>query len=155
MSDQPGVVNISTGKGAENTIVLDERNEVLSIKGKKGLGSEEVKSDKLANVMRAHNITEIDFLKVDIEGAEPLMTDDILTIKPKVMFIEFSNKNTLENNLEMLKRLSEFYKCYLNENHELSSYQDIKSHLENVWSAFHSGTVSRSVNLWFVLKAKG
>lgn len=71
---------------SESSLRLPPGNEKLKIST--------VESISLADLWRDLELTEVDFVKIDIEGSEPLLAGDLLTLAThcKVWLVEFSNK---------------------------------------------------------------
>jgi FkbM family methyltransferase len=65
IADKPGTMQMTVGKSQGNTIV--------NVAGE----TETIVTDTLDHCLREHGITNIDALKIDIEGAEPLLQDDL------------------------------------------------------------------------------
>ena len=67
-----------------------------------------VESKKLISFLSHENITKIDFIKIDIEGSELKLLNDLKTINFKLLQIELINYNDIKDNLNFVKELSEF-----------------------------------------------
>lgn len=95
-------------------VLADEEKEVEFTKG---LGSENslagfspyanrktvrVLAVPLMKVARENGITDVDFMKIDIEGAEPMLAKDLAALTPRAMYIEIGSKNTSQAYHEML-----------------------------------------------------
>lgn len=65
VADKPGTVAITIGRSQGNSIV--------NVTG----ATEAVPSDSLDRILTAHGFERVDCLKIDIEGAEPLLFDDL------------------------------------------------------------------------------
>ncbi len=65
VSDKKGTVKI--------TKVLGKENSILNIKGR----TEKVDADTLDSIIKRFGINQIDFMKIDIEKAEPLLYDSL------------------------------------------------------------------------------
>ncbi|WP_338767946.1 FkbM family methyltransferase [Bernardetia sp. ABR2-2B] len=63
LADQNGILEFSIGKDMENHLLLN-------IKESKALNSIEVKSQKMDDYCQEENISSLDFVKIDVEGAE-------------------------------------------------------------------------------------
>ena len=94
---------------AENSIVCDD------IKNNKTNKTTYVRSSTLSDIINkyAKNRT-IDFIKIDIEGSEPFLKNDLIqnSQKIKLMLIEFSNKNKKHKYYELLEQLGEYFLIY-------------------------------------------
>ena len=147
ISNKKGKTEFTTSLGANNSMMINSDNEQFkNLKLKYDL----VNTDTLYNVLKNENFLEdIDFIKIDIEGAEPLVIDDLLKIKPKSMFIEFSNKNSLDNNLNAISKLVDSGYFCSNGNNRFSDYFEVEKFIENVWQNKGIGSVIRATDLWF------
>ncbi len=67
---------------------------------------EKVISSSLLSFIEKHKIPNIDFLKIDIEGSELNLIDDLLIAQISAMQIEIINYNSIDLNLEFLSKLS-------------------------------------------------
>ena len=96
-----GVEKISNNLNTMNTItnVKDTKIDLVQIKSK-----------KLTSFLYDEGISDIDFIKIDIEGAELKLLNDLKKINFKLLQIELINYNDLENNLNFIRELSNF--CY-------------------------------------------
>ena len=75
-----------------------------------------VKSLTLSKFLSENQLTHIDFLKLDIEGHEINLINDLLNIDIKYGQIEIININSLEKNLEFLELLSDKFYLFDSEN---------------------------------------
>lgn len=73
VSDKPGEVEISIGLGTQNSIVFAGTRAAKRVKQ-----TERVKSDTLSSVLDRFGFQSVDFLKIDIEGAEPLLHESLV-----------------------------------------------------------------------------
>ncbi len=136
-----GLLPITCGLQAENTML---RNLI----DKKVL-TEKVQSKTLLHFIKAEKIKIVDFIKIDIEGAEPLLKDDIKVCKNivKSYLIEFSVKSKIIDIHKLLKVMFENnYKAYTKES--LKKILNFHEAEENINQKFKSG--SRAVDLFFV-----
>lgn len=94
VSDREGHVEITTGYGSENSIILDSRNQILP--GTPAL--ERVPTATLSDVFSRAGVESVDFMKIDVEGAEPLLLRSLeeLAGKIRTLLIEFGSKNSVE-----------------------------------------------------------
>jgi FkbM family methyltransferase len=90
-----------------------------------------VKSITLKKFISDKKLTYIDFLKLDIEGHELHLIEDILNINIKYGQIEIININTHEENLNFLERLSNKYELYDTESFSLIDTKELKNHMLN------------------------
>ncbi len=94
VSDRVETIELSIGR-LYNTIILDERNLGLEYKAQ----TERVQADTLSNLLSQYNFDYVDFMKIDIEGAEPLLYESLKKHASdiKSLFIEFNYGNTKES----------------------------------------------------------
>ena len=110
ISDKNGTAKITKGLNAENMVLINDTFDEL--KNKK-INYEIKECQTLETICNSTGITDIDVLKIDIEGSEYLLKNDILSLCPFYISMEFAPY--LTNNLEyknMLKVLSEKYLIY-------------------------------------------
>ena len=86
-------------------------NTITNLKDSK-IDLVKIKSKKLTSFLFDEGILEIDFIKIDIEGAELKLLDDLKKINFKLLQIELINYNELENNLIFIRELSNFCNFY-------------------------------------------
>ncbi len=98
-----GVEKISNNLNTMNTITNLKDSKIDLVK---------IKSKKLTSFLFDEGISEIDFIKIDIEGAELKLLDDLKKINFKLLQIELINYNELENNLKFIRELSTFCNFY-------------------------------------------
>ncbi len=89
-----------------------------------------VKSLKLSNFLLENNLNYIDFLKLDIEGHEINLLNDLLDLEIKYGQIEIINKNTFQQNLEFLQLLSNKFTLFDNESFNEINVENLKNFLE-------------------------
>jgi len=104
ITDHDGETEISKGRGSENSII----GEVIG-----SSRTETVKASTLSSVINEFNLdnSRITFIKIDIEGAGPLLATDLIRIKPKFIFFEFGFVS-FELYTEVLHFFREFYTPY-------------------------------------------
>lgn len=68
VSDQAGLVELARGLGTQNSITFSGTSLAKRVKH-----TETVKCDTLDSILDRHGFGEVDFMKIDIEGAEPLL----------------------------------------------------------------------------------
>jgi len=147
--DYNGKIDITSSLNAANTIMLNhELNRTLKGYDKKIIDNvEEVDAITLNELCKQNNIIEIDFMKVDIEGAEPLLTPSILDLKPRLIFMEISLKNSEKNYQEMLFKLEKLYGIYDN---NLNVIKDIKLFVFNLFSKKNDKNKIIVTDVWLV-----
>ena len=90
VGDRAGHAEISSNLGSENSIIPG----VKSSSGRERADLRSVPMRRLADVVAGSEFESPDFIKVDVEGAEPLLGEDLRDLKSKAMVIEYSYKNT-------------------------------------------------------------
>ena len=146
-----GKTKITSLYGAENTIMLDPKiNLQMTHHNKKTSNkTEEVDATTLQNLCEQNEIDEIDFIKIDIEGSEPLLTEDLNKLKPKLIFIEISDKNIEASYQKMFDILKNTYKIYDN---QLKAIDDMKFFISDLFAkkvSIYNVSVS---DVWLVRK---
>lgn len=112
ISDKHGLVKLTEGLGSENSTVFGKSSRLV-----------DVEAITLTMLFKKYSLDFVDFMKVDIEGAEPLLAPDLnkLSNKIKLILIEFSYKN----NLKPYKELIDV--CFSNDMHcFLMSREDLR-----------------------------
>ncbi|MCK4304160.1 MAG: FkbM family methyltransferase [Candidatus Eisenbacteria sp.] len=115
VSARRGHVTITQGLGSENSIVSNRDNTPLT----SATDGVEVPCTTLAEIVERCGLAEIDFIKIDIEGAEPLLSESLVKLAGCVrsLYIEFSSKNSEESYLELLRALMDAgYRAFVMEN---------------------------------------
>ena len=94
-----GVENISNNLNTMNTIegVISSQKQFVKVKSK-----------KLISFLLDEKITKIDFIKIDIEGSELKLLNDLKTVNFKLLQIELINYNDIRDNLNFVKEMSKF-----------------------------------------------
>jgi len=133
ISDSNGKVKTPKGYSSEHSIIRTKaKTDYYSVESK-----------TLSALIEEQKITTIDFLKVDIEGSEPLMTECLKNnLKNiKTIFIEFSQKNEVEKYLALMRILFEnHFKCFKHNSNSLLSHTDAKALFLD----------QKSIDFWFV-----
>lgn len=137
ISDKSGYTQITQDLGSENSIIIDpEKNLTVS------QNQVSVPTDTLSNIMDRFNIKNVDFMKIDIEGAEPLLYEclDKNLEKIKSIYCEFSFKNSKEQYAQLLDLFFEKgLSCYKDAGNKLQ-LQEVKKLLSQ----------HEVINLWFI-----
>ena len=146
-----GKIEITSSYGAENTIMLDPKiNLQMTHHNKKTEKiTEEVDAITLQNFCEQNKIDEIDFIKIDIEGSEPLLTEGINKLKPKLIYIEISDKNIEVSYQEMFDMLKDTYKIY---DMNLKVIDDIKFFISDLFSKKVSIYNVSVTDVWLIRK---
>lgn len=145
ISDKTGKVDLSTELKSENTIILNEENPAFA----QGLKTESVKADTLENILKKHRINEIDFLKIDIEGAEPLLLPSVkkYSDRIKAIFIEFGSKRNYMEYLPFIDALYAYgFKAYVDEHMQFDSASEARKYYLN----YKIEKNNKSINFWFI-----
>lgn len=147
VADRAGSIDITIGAGDMNTILVDEGVERLRDRGTTGV--ERVRAVTLDAVLEAAGGGPVDLMKIDIEGAEPLLGDALVrhagTIR--TIFVEFSVFNTLAAYLGLNEKLLD------------AGYSVFDSKMRPIaapatWLA-EARETSASVNLWYIHRDAG
>lgn len=148
VGDHAGEVDISVGLGSANSIITGNSNALnYEIDA-----TEKVAVKTLSDLAGQFGVTAPDFIKIDIEGAEPLLADSLLELRARALIIEFSNKNTQEAYLYLARKLLDAdYRVMTTDEKALPSFADLEAYLRKRWSAKSWGTASRGCDLWFFL----
>lgn len=139
VSDRPGEVEISVGLGTQNSIAYAGTRAEKRVKQ-----TERVKTDTLSSVLDRYKYTTVDFLKIDIEGAEPLLLEsfekDIRRIRS--LCLEVGIKAAHEAYLPLVQCfLDSGMRCFSrDEQTEIPTLSAIQQLLE----------VKEKLDLWFV-----
>ncbi|NQW10951.1 MAG: FkbM family methyltransferase [Alphaproteobacteria bacterium] len=142
VTDRDGIVDITVGAGGMNTVLVEQGLERLHSHGVTGV--EQVRAITLDTVIEAAGGGPIDFLKIDIEGAEPLLADALVRHAGEIMtiYIECSVFNTLEAYVDLNDRLQDAgYAVFDSKMRPISE--------PTTWLASALATVP-SVDLWYV-----
>ena len=141
-----GKVQISKGLASGNTIVLDNKNELRD----EVRQTEEIDMVPLRELTEQYGFDAPDFIKIDIEGAEPFLTADLVALSAQALFIEFANKNTRDAYFDLARRLYDSgYSIATREAVELTDFDAVRAHLIESWERESWGTDSRGTDLWF------
>ena len=105
-----------------------------------------IQSISLKNFLKINNLNTIDFIKLDIEGHELNLINDLLELDIKYGQIEIININTFQKNLEFLKLLSKKFFIFDSENFHCIEIKELE---EYVSQKLHS---SISFDIFFSLK---
>lgn len=103
VSDKKGKITFFEGLRSESSLIKPSNFDTSSKRGKKI----QVSSEPFDSILKLNNIDEVDFVKIDIEGAEPFLKKGLITVFPRSIFMEISLKNSEENYLDLLFSLIE------------------------------------------------
>ena len=144
VGDRTGCVEISSNLGSENSIIAG----VKSSSGREPVGLRSVPMRRLGDVVGTSEFKRPDFIKVDVEGAEPLVGEDLGDLKAKAMVIEYSYKNTPFAYAELTRTLlSAGYVTRTKEHEDIDVLEFIDKNCRNE-SEWHSGFICS--NIWFI-----
>jgi FkbM family methyltransferase len=147
-----GTVRISKGLSSGNTIVLDEKNALRD----EVKQTEEIEMVPLGELAEQHGFLSPDFIKIDIEGSEPFLMNDLVKLSARAMFIEFANKNTEESYLRLARTLYDNgYSIATREAVDFEDFEQVRAHLLENWARDSWGTDSRGTDLWFFAPTPG
>ncbi|MFA6552481.1 MAG: FkbM family methyltransferase [Candidatus Paceibacterota bacterium] len=141
VSDKKGTINITKGLNSENTTVIDK------------LGSdtgemETVPCKPLADILNDYKFGNVDFLKIDIEGGEPLLYESIKQMAKnlKAVHIEVGDK---KDHSEYVKLLELLWKnnmdCFLYPNE--TKFSSLKELID-----FITNKNKETLEFWFIKK---
>lgn len=136
ISDKKGTANMSKGFAGENSIMP----EIV-----KNQATEEIKTDTLNSIIDRYDFDNIDFLKLDIEGAEPLLMDSLIKMdgRIKAIHLEIIKKVSKDGYRALTEYLfNNDWQCYTEEENALNSLEEIYKELAR----------DESFNLWFIKK---
>ena len=135
VTDKKGTIEISKGKGAENTTLKNHWQNTLT---------ETVSCDTLSSLIDRFHFNTIDFLKIDIEGTEPQLFESLKENihKIKSLIVEVGSKIPHEPYIPMLSFLWESnMECYEWQHEEpISTFEELRKHV----------TSRPSLDLWFI-----
>ena len=89
-------------------------------------GVVKVISQKLKTFISDNDLKQVDFIKIDIEGSELKLLDCLLSNYFKVIQIELINYNDINDNIEFIVALSEFFDFFNTETYKKSNLEQIK-----------------------------
>jgi FkbM family methyltransferase len=92
----------------------------------------EVTSNTLSNFCKNKIIKNIDFIKIDIEGSELKLLDDLLTLPINSIQIELINYNSIKENIAFIKALSNKYNFVNYHNQKEESLDKMIKTIENI-----------------------
>jgi FkbM family methyltransferase len=92
VSDEAERSSITAGAGKSNTIILDERNETIDQSVHQKV---EVNGNTLSAIAEEKSFYDIDFIKINIEGSESLLTNHLLKLMPTVTYLLTSSQKPL------------------------------------------------------------
>jgi FkbM family methyltransferase len=137
--DRSGSVWLTAGVGTMNRISFQPVEN-----------TEQVRCEKLENLFRERGVASADFVKIDIEGAEPRLKESLLTLGRRIRayFIEFSKFAPLEEYVSLGEALiGAGFRCYDTDgSRPLAGGRELQNHLKQVLVDKNA----IATNLWFV-----
>jgi len=122
----PCNIIISNHNGTENiTNEISTMNTVRDAKSTDNNNYIEVPSNTLSDFCKNKIIKNIDFIKIDIEGSELKLLNDLLTLPINSIQIELINYNSIKENIDFINALSNKYNFVNFVNHNLESIEDM------------------------------
>lgn len=137
-----GFVEITKGVSAENIVISSENKNAV----RKEVKTEKVASDTFASFMRRFGFGELDFLKVDIEGSEPLLYDSLRQHigDIKSILLEVGDKTDHKNYFPLIELLwNSGMECY--ERRSENKFTSLAQVKQEISPSFAS-------DLWFIRK---
>ncbi len=103
VSDRTGQIAFTAGAERLNTLVLDDAN-LHRLERVPGVTVTNVPTDTLEGFCSRFGVDEIDFLKVDIEGGEPLLSASVRSMGGRIRsaLVEVSRYGQLDSYLELV-----------------------------------------------------
>ena len=144
IADKICEVDITCGLGAQNTIIFN-KNYYDNL-GRKVKKTEKVKSITISSLIEKYQFDIIDFLKIDIEGAEPLLYNCIerYLARIRAIYIEISWRNTKSSYIRLLEMLfSSEMKCFSEAQKELITIEEAVNQMDYIKGL-------NGINLWFI-----
>jgi len=101
VSDRRGEIEITVGAGGLNTVMTRGNRERVAARA--DIHVQRVPTDTLDSYCARFGVERIDFLKVDIEGAEPLLSASVRRLAGRIgsAYVEISRFNALDAYLEL------------------------------------------------------
>ena len=102
VSDRTGTIAFTVGAGDLNTTMVEGNLERLQ--ASPGVTVAEVPTDTLENLCSRLGVDEIDLLKIDTEGGEPLLSASVraMTGRIRAAYVEISTYNSLDAYAELI-----------------------------------------------------
>lgn len=121
ITDFDGIEEISNNLNTMNTIKRINNGNLNYTK---------VESKKLNTFIMDQNLDNIDFMKIDIEGAELELLNDLQNKFIKIMQIELINLNNIKDNLNFIQNLSNFYFFYHSKSFKKLSLEETQNSIQ-------------------------
>ena len=122
ISDQNGEAEIMNEINTMNTLKTNNSNLEVNYSS--------VMSKTISKFCIENSIKKIDFLKIDIEGSELKLLNDLLDLPIKSMQVELIRDNPLDANIEFLNKLSYKYQIYNFTSHVKENVNDVIKNLD-------------------------
>jgi FkbM family methyltransferase len=96
VSDRRGEIEVTVGGHELNTVMIE--TNIDRLRGRAEIATRTVPTDTLQGYCERFGVERIDFLKIDIEGGEPLLADSIAAMAGRIgaAYVEISPFNTAE-----------------------------------------------------------
>jgi hypothetical protein len=152
VANEKSSVEMTTRATSENTIMIAGGGDRIERYKRDGIFQTElVPTDTIDSIAAENGISHPDFIKIDIEGAEPLLLDGLLKLLPKDIFCEISNLSPREGYVALLRGLGEVgYECYSQDGSPFVDIDEAEKFLLEAISTELTGTDFRGSNLWFL-----
>ena len=118
ISDYNGVGKITNSLSTMNTVTNIQNNHFNQFA--------EVETRTLNNFLNDNKLMNVDFIKIDIEGSEISLLNDLKNNLFKIIQIELINYNKLEDNINFVESLSKIYNFYDAEDFKLLNMSNLK-----------------------------
>ena len=152
VSDHSGKVDITVGQRGENSIIIDKRNPQLP--KLKSVKTERVPCDRIDSVTNKYGFKTVDFMKIDIEGAEPYLKEGLIKILPVAMFMELSNSGDTSGYEDLINELYlNGYESFNINGVPFENQLELINHLRQTVSTIERGTIAR-LDCWFIRQVK-
>ena len=125
ISDKDGFHNITDNLSTMNMLETIHNKKIPKSEFKK------VKAISLSTLVKTYKIPKIDFLKIDIEGSELNLIEDLLLIDIEAMQLELINYNSIKDNIEFLSQLNKKFKFYDPITSKKIQFNELKSKVIN------------------------
>lgn len=149
VSDRSGTIDFTVGAGDLSTVLVEQHADRLA-RRKRDVRIMSVPTDTLENYCARLGVEEIDFLKVDIEGGEPLLAPSIRAMAGRIRaaVVEMSTFNTLDAYGELIDAFAQAGLAML---HKAKPPKATPVEDPRAWLAAQlDGKVT--ANVWFVRK---
>ncbi len=146
VSDRTGTIAFTVGAGDLNTTMIE--GNLARLRSAPGVTVAEVPTDTLENLCRRLGVDQIDLLKIDTEGGEPLLAASIRAMAGRISsaYVEISTYNSLGAYAELVAAFDQAGLVMLDKTHRL--LPDPITWLAERLSA------TTAINVWFVQRER-